>query len=107
MATAGLRRDPDDQPLGAFGEDIRLRVTEEQAADDLPGARVDRHREIAAHRQVTLRHAVMRRHRSVARIFRTSSMRIGASPRNVGPNSGVARGWPNFSNASLGAPDSV
>lgn len=29
------------------------------------------------------------------------------SPLNVGPKMGVARGWPNFSNALRGAPDSV
>ena len=36
-----------------------------------------------------------------------SSERTTRSPLNVGPNTGVLRGSPNFSNASRGAPESV
>ena len=62
MAIAGLRGDADDQALGALGEDARLRMAEEQAADHLARARHDRHGQVAAHRQVALGHAVVRRH---------------------------------------------
>ena len=46
-----------------------FRMAEEQAADHFAGARDHRHGEVAAHRQVALRHAVVRRHRAVARIL--------------------------------------
>ena len=49
---------------------VHVGMAEEQSAHHLAGARDDRHREIAAHRQMALRHAVVRRHRAVARILR-------------------------------------
>ena len=49
-----LGGDAGDEALGALAEHAGLRVAEEQAAEDLARARDDRHRQIAAHRQVAL-----------------------------------------------------
>ena len=65
---AGLRGNAGDEALGPLGEHAGLRVPEEQSADDLARPGLDGHGEIAAYRQVPLRHAVMRRHGPVARI---------------------------------------
>ena len=56
----GLGGQARDQVLGAFAEHVRLRMAEEQAPDHLARARRDRHRKVAAHGQVALRHARMR-----------------------------------------------
>ena len=57
-----------DHALVVGGEHARLRVAEEQPAGDLALGGDDRHREVAAHRQVALRHAVVRRAVAVARV---------------------------------------
>ena len=97
-----------DEPFGALGEDRRLRVTEEQAADHLAGASSAPARPGSC-APAGARSACRRADCSArsATSSSTSSQRMSASPRNVGPNSAVARGTPNCSNASRGAPDSV
>ena len=55
-----------DHALVVGGEHPRLRVAEEQPAGDLALGGHDRHREVAADRQVALRHAVVRRAVAVA-----------------------------------------
>ena len=63
-----LRRDPLDHPLVLGREHPGLGVAEEQPARDLAVARDHRHREVAADRQVALRHAVVRLVVAVARV---------------------------------------
>ena len=60
-----LRGDADDDPLGAGIEHAGSRVAEQQAADRLAAAQLHRHREIASHRQMPRRHAVVRCHPAV------------------------------------------
>jgi hypothetical protein len=64
----GLHGKGADQLLGAGIEHARLRVAEEQAADHLARARHHRRRQVAAHRQVAGRHAVVRPHLAIARV---------------------------------------
>ena len=66
----GLRRDAGEDAFGALGEHARLRVTEEEAAEHFAVARQHRRGEIAAHREMPLRHAAMRRVVAVARVLR-------------------------------------
>ena len=53
------RGDADGQTLVLLSEPSRLGVAEEQPADDVAAASLDRHGQIAAHRQVAGRHAVV------------------------------------------------
>ena len=64
----GLPRHADDDPLRPLGEDAGLGMAEEQAADHFARPRYDRDRQIGAHRQMPLRHAVIRRVLPVSRI---------------------------------------
>ena len=66
---SGLDRHRKDQPFRAFREHSGTRVAKKQPADHFAGPRPDRHCQIAAHRQVAGRHAVMRPHRAVARVL--------------------------------------
>ena len=65
----GLGHEAGDELLGALVEHLRLRVPEEQATQHLARARADGRGEIAAHRQVPFRHAVVRPHAAVARVL--------------------------------------
>ena len=64
------RRDAHREPLVMLGETPDVRMAEEQAADDVARPPLHRHGQIAAHRQVTARHAVVRRVVTVAWILR-------------------------------------
>ena len=77
----GLRRNGHEHPLVSLGEHARLRVAEEQSAVHFAGARDHRHREVAAHRQVALGHAVVRRVLAVARVLRDVVRAHDALPR--------------------------
>ena len=63
-----LAGDARHDPFGAIGEDARVGMAEEKAAKHLAGARHDRNSQIAAHRQMAGRHAVIRRILPVARV---------------------------------------
>ena len=65
----GLDGDGRHDALGAIVEHAGLGMAEEQPAQHLAGARDHRHREIAAHRQMALRHAEIGRVLAVARIL--------------------------------------
>ncbi len=65
----GLGRNGDDELLGALCEHAGVRMTEEQAADHLPGAGHDRHGQIAAHLQMSFGHPVVRCHQAITRVF--------------------------------------
>ena len=82
---AGLAGDAEHQPLGALGEDAGVGMPEDEPAEDLARPRPHRDREVAAHRQVTRRQAVVRAHRSVARIGEhvVDADRLGAAERRL------------------------
>jgi hypothetical protein len=64
-----LRCDTADGALGAFREDAGLGMAEEQSTEHGAGSGNHRYGEIASHRQVSGRHAVMRGILSVARVL--------------------------------------
>ena len=100
----GLRRQGRHDSLGALGENLRLRMTEEESAQHFAGAGDDRNRKIAANRQMALGHAVVGRALAIARIARMSSERTGPRPRKVGSKIAVLRGIGNFSKACAAHP---
>ena len=53
-----------------LGEDTDFGMTEEQPSENFPGDTLDRYRKVAADRQVSWRHTVIRRALSVAGILR-------------------------------------
>ena len=67
-------------PLGALGEHPGCGWPKNSPPSTSPDARHDRHREIAAHRQMALGHAMIGRALAVARIARISSERTGPRP---------------------------
>ena len=64
----GLSRESRDNSFGALGKDARLRMAEEQPAEDFARPRSDRHGEIASHRKVAFGHAMIGRALSVSAI---------------------------------------
>src|SRR5579884_3714708 len=56
-----LRGHTDDQALRPLGKNARLGMAEEESADHFAGTRNNRHGQVAAHRQVSARHSMMRR----------------------------------------------
>ena len=88
----GPRRDADREPLMMLGEAPDAGVAEEQSADDVPRPALDRHGEIAAHRQVSRGHPVVRGVVAVARILRdVSTPDHGGSLEGRLEHLGVAR----------------
>ena len=63
-----LGRKPCDDPFGPIGKHPRPRVPEEKATQNFPGSRDDGHGQIASNRQMTFRHALVRRVLAVSRI---------------------------------------
>jgi hypothetical protein len=102
-----LRRQADDDALGGLGEDAALRMTEEQAAEDLAAPAHDGGGEVARDRQVAGGHAVMRRALAVSRVLLDVVDAHHALARERRTEERVLRGIPNFSKASRGAPESV
>src|SRR5579875_889339 len=64
-----LRGDGGDEGLALLGEDARLGVAEEHGAEDMAGAAHDRHGEMTAHGEVSVRHSVEGRVVAVAGIL--------------------------------------
>src|SRR6185312_8096266 len=101
------RGDPGDEALGALGEHPRPRMAEEEPPDHFTGARDYRGGEVAPHRQVPLRHAVVRRILAVARVLGDVVDPYQAFAGKGRSEHPVLRGMPNLANASRGAPQSV
>ena len=70
MATPACAATPTTSRSLRAREDARVGMAEEQPADHLAGARHHRHGQVAAHRQVTGRHPVVRSALAVARVGR-------------------------------------
>ena len=66
----GLGGDAFGETLAALGEDADIRVPEEQPAEHVARAADDRHRQVAAHRQVACRLAMVRGPLAVAWVGR-------------------------------------
>ena len=86
------RADAGDEMLVLLGEAARLRMAEEQATEHLAGSMAHRHGQIAAHRQVPGRHALVRRVVAVARVARDviAAHDAGAAERRL-EHPGIAR----------------
>ena len=73
-----------------------------------PEREIDRHRQVAAHRQMPVGMPWCGAHLAVARVL-AHVVAADRRPRRErsGRTAACGAGWPNFSNASRGAPDSV
>src|SRR6185312_3274612 len=80
-----LRRDACHHALGAVGEDARLWMPKKQAAEHFARTRYYGHRQIAAHRRMTLRHPLVGRIMSVTWIGQNVMRANGPLAAKGGP----------------------